>query len=155
VQMPETSRSWRPGGGTLDFLHGRWHADRQISDRRSGTAGTFRGEAVFSRSDSGGLTYLEEGELSFGGHTGPARRSLLYVPGQGGGAEVLFADRRPFYRLDLHSGSWAAEHLCGEDRYIVTVSVLSADAFTERWQAGGPGKDYEMTTTLARIGPRA
>ena len=86
MQMPETSRGWRPRGGTLDFLHGRWHADRRISDRRSATAGTFRGEAVFSWSDSGGLTYLEEGELSFAGHTGPARRSLLYVPGRDGDA---------------------------------------------------------------------
>ena len=85
-------------------------AGSPIAGRR--TAGTFRGEAVFSWSDSGGLTYLEEGELSFAGHTGPARRSLLYVPGRDGDAEVLFADRRPFYRLDLRSGSWAAEHLC-------------------------------------------
>jgi hypothetical protein len=29
--------------------------------------------------------------------------------------------------------------------------VLGPDSFTEHWRVRGPDKDYEMTTTFARI----
>ncbi len=98
------------------------------------------------------LAYHERGELCFGRHRGPASRSLLYRPRPDGTAEVLFADGRPFYLLDLRSGCWEAEHPCGADHYLVTVRVLGADSLTEHWRARGPEKDYSMTTTLTRIG---
>ena len=68
---------------------------------------------------------------------------------------MLFADGRLFYQLDLASGSCRAVHPCRSDSYLVTVRVLSPDAYTEQWRASGPGKDFEMITTLARIGPPA
>ena len=79
--------------------------------------------------------------------------TVILIPAGDGAATVLFADGRPFYPLDLRSGSCQAEHPCGPDSYLVTVRVLGPDAYTERWRASGPGKDYEMTTTLARIDP--
>jgi hypothetical protein len=142
-------------GSTLDFLCGSWQADRALTDYRSGHAGTFRGVASFVLRAGDGpaaLDYHEQGELHFGSHRGPAGRSLLYLPLPDGGAAVLFADGRPFYQLDLRSGYWQAEHPCREDHYLVTVRVTGRDAFTEHWRARGPGKDYVMTTTLARIG---
>jgi hypothetical protein len=168
VRAVSTSgQTWLLTGSTLDFLRGRWRAERVLTDFRSGQTGSFSGVATFAERPAGlaaglagaatpaGLViaYREQGELSFGGHRGPASRSLLYLPAAEGAATVLFADGRPFYQLDLRSGRCRAEHPCGSDSYLVTVQVVGADAYTERWRASGPGKDYEMTTTLARIGP--
>lgn len=113
------------------------------------------GPPVPDRPGATDLAYCERGELRFGDHRGPAGRSLIYRPAPGGAAEVLFADGRPFYLLDLRSGCWQAEHPCGSDHYLLTVGVTSANSFTEHWRTRGPGKNYEMTTTLSRIGTRA
>jgi hypothetical protein len=146
-------------GGALEFLMGRWRADRVIEDFRSGQRGSFDGVATFAADSGtetagapGGLTYQELGELRFGGHRGPASRCLIYRPGPGGRAHVLFQDGRPFFELDLATGTCRAEHPCRSDRYELTVSVLGPDCYVERWRVTGPGKDYEMTTTLTRIG---
>lgn len=141
---------------TLEFLAGRWRAERAITDFRSGIPGTFTGTASFTRlGDTGGLAYQEEGELIFGLHRGPASRSLLYRPAPDGAVAVQFADGSEFYRLDLRSGSCQAEHPCRDDRYFGTVRLLGPHAFTEEWRVTGPGKDYVMTTTLTRIGTAA
>jgi hypothetical protein len=146
---------WQLSGGTLEYLRGVWQADRVLIDHQSGQTGSFRGVASFvdhAGDNLGALIYREEGELRFGRHRGPAGRTLLYLPLPDGAAAVRFADERPFYRLDLRSGLWAAEHPCGQDRYFVTVRLLGPDSLSEHWQASGPGKEYEMTTSLARIG---
>ncbi len=96
------------------------------------------------------LAYDEHGELRFGSHRGPASRSLLYRDLADGSADVRFADGREFYRLDLRSGTWSAEHPCRADQYLVTVTRLSPDSFTEAWRVSGPAKDYELTTTYTR-----
>jgi hypothetical protein len=142
----------------MEFLSGRWQADRALRDRVAAREGSFRGVASFAARPGdarGALSYSEEGELRFGRHRGPASRSLIFLPLPDGAAAVLFADERPFYRLDLRSGYWQAEHPCDRDRYLVTVRVSTPDCVIEHWQASGPGKDYEMTTTLARIGAAA
>jgi hypothetical protein len=144
---------------TLDFLAGQWRAEREITDFRSGTRGVFTGTASFTRlddpADPGALTYQEHGQLTFGGHRGPASRCLLYVPAVDGAVAVRFADGRDFYRLDLRSGCCEAEHPCRGDQYAAIVRVLGPHVFTEQWRVTGPGKDYVMTTTLSRIGPAA
>jgi hypothetical protein len=162
VRWVTTGPGWRLTGTTQDFLRGSWWAERELADHRSGQPGSFTGMATFSAHvaapgpgmliDQGVLAYHERGELCFGGHRGPASRSLLYRPRPDGSAEVLFADGRPFYLLDLRTGYWRAEHPCGADHYLVTVRVLGADCLTEHWRARGPEKDYSLTTTLTRIG---
>ncbi len=138
-------------GSTLEFLIGDWNVVRQISDSRSGRRGSFLGTAQFSPA-RGIVRYTEQGELTFGDHRGPARRALQYAAGPGGAADVRFADGREFFCLDLRSGSCRAEHVCGPDRYQVTVTRVSQDSFTETWQVEGPAKDYEMTTRYLRAG---
>jgi hypothetical protein len=142
--------------GTLGYLLGHWSLTRQITDHRGHCSGTFQGHASFlpSPGATGGvrLDYREQGELDLGGHRGPASRSLILLAAADGSADVLFADGRPFYRLDLRSGQWQAEHPCSDDHYLVTVRVLGAGSFTESWQAHGPDKDYDMTATFARTG---
>jgi Family of unknown function (DUF6314) len=145
------------GGGqnkawTIEFLRGDWSVERQIRDWRAGQDGSFRGTARFRESADGcGLDYTEDGELRFGSHHGPAQRRLIYRGRADGAADVRFADGREFYRLDLRSGSWQAEHSCRADSYHVTTTRLSPDSFTETWQVAGPGKDYELMTTYRRI----
>jgi Family of unknown function (DUF6314) len=152
---------------TLGFMRGRWHLERTLVDHRSRTTGLFTGSAVvesvtsdqhpgppgaprYPEHNDRQHDYREQGELRFGAHTGPATRRLVLLPGPDGTADVRFADGRPFYLLDLRSGQWRAEHLCGEDRYEVTHLVLTADVMEERWRVLGPDKDYESITQLAR-----
>jgi Family of unknown function (DUF6314) len=150
------------GDDTLDFLAGDWNVLRWISDHRAGTDGEFRGTASFrprpgggnSASDRGALEYTEEGELAFGSHRGPASRSLIYSGRPDGGADVWFADGRPFYRLDLRSGHCVAEHPCKADQYVVMVKRQGEDQFTETWHVTGPEKNYEMTATYTRAAQR-
>ena len=148
----------RLAAGTARFLLGEWDVVREVRDYRSGRTGTFRGTARLAPEPAAGagvvLSYRERGELTFGGHSGPASRSLSYRERPDGAADVRFADGRPFYRLDLRGGHWQAEHLCGADRYVVFLRVLSGDSFTETWRVTGPAKDYEMTTTYVRTGSR-
>jgi len=168
----DSGQCWRPAGSTLAYLRGDWHAERRLTDHQSGRDGWFVGEAVFqpelsvappavagelppSGEVEPALAYHEHGELQFGSHRGLATRSLIFRSGNDGTALVLFSDGRAFYQLDLRSGSWQAQHLCGSDNYVVTVRVTGADSYTEHWQARGPEKDYEMTTTLSRMGTPA
>ena len=161
-------------GSAAEFLSGDWNVVRQISDHRTGQVGSFRGEASFrpyaaglrgaavippevDRDEEPGrvLAYCEHGELQLGSHRGPAGRSLLVRDRADGTADVRFADGREFYRLDLRSGTCQAAHPCREDQYLVTVTRLSADSYTETWRVAGPDKDYELATTYTRAGSNA
>lgn len=140
-------------GGTVDYLRGDWEVERQITDRSSGRDGVFTGKARFLPTTDGGLEYTETGELRIGTHRGPATRSLRFDNRADGAADVRFADGREFYRLDLQSARWEADHPCRADAYHVTVTRLGADAFAETWQVAGPGKDYELRTLYRRAQP--
>jgi len=131
-----------------EFLRGRWRVRRRMVDHRSGAEGEFAGSAEFTDD----LSYREDGELRFGGHRGPATRSLRYVDLGGGGFDVKFADGRDFYRLDLEDGGWSAEHACVADTYVVTGRITGPDSFTEHWHATGPAKDYELSAEYRRAG---
>jgi Family of unknown function (DUF6314) len=145
-------QSHAPTPDTLVFLRGAWHIDRELTDHLSGVRGTFTGEAEFAAAgEPSVLRYSERGELRFGGHVGPASRSLVCVGLAGGAVDVRFADGRDFYRLNLASGRWRAKHACARDDYVVTFRVLSADLLEERWRAAGPQKDYVSTTLLERM----
>ena len=143
-------------GGTVGYLAGDWDVVREIADHRGGCAGEFRGRASFrpapDRPGCSVLDFAERGELRFGGHRGPASRSLRYHGRANGAADVRFADGRAFFRLDLRSGMCSAVHRCRADRYAVTVTWLSQDCFTEIWRVTGPDKDYDMTTVYTRAG---
>lgn len=139
----------------LGFLSGTWRVERRLADHRSGSAGWFRGTARFEPPGGadGELTYHEDGELAFGEHRGPASRSLIYRRRPDGTADVLFADGRAFYQLDPRPGRWQARHPCGRDEYELHGRLLSPAAFEERWLVSGPGKDYEILSTLTRVNP--
>jgi hypothetical protein len=150
--MPGSRQDLGAGSGTAaSFLRGRWRVRRRVIDHRSGVTGEFVGTAVFDA----GLVYTEQGELRFGGHRGPATRSLRYVDRGGAVLDVYFADGRDFYRLDLGDGRWRAEHPCRADLYTVAGELTGPDAFTEHWHTTGPDKDYELITHYTRVAQQA
>jgi hypothetical protein len=141
-----------PVPDTLAFLRGRWHLERRLADHRTGVCGTFTGDAEFAGTDDPSvLRYVEHGDLRFGGHAGPAGRTLLCLGRPGGAVDVRFADGREFYRLDLGPGECQARHLCGADRYAVSYRVLAHDLLEEHWQVLGPQKAYDSVTALRRL----
>ncbi len=142
---------------TLTFLLGVWDLDRSIDDHQSGTRGGFIGRAKLTATPVGnasappeGAHYEENGELNFGAYRGPARRTLDYVRLEGASVLLRFADGRPFIDLDLRNGDCHRIHDCGEDRYEITMVVISADTVEERWHVQGLDKDYVAVTTLHR-----
>lgn len=137
---------------TLAFLRGRWRLERRLDDHRSGTCGWFTGDAEFAATaDPAVLRYTEQGELRFGGHTGPAGRTLICAGRPDGAVDVRFADGREFHRLDLGPGRCQARHDCGQDSYVVSYRVLAPDLLEEHWQVAGPRKAYDSVTALHRL----
>lgn len=136
----------------LGFVHGEWRIERTLTDHRTGAHGRFTGTASFApvSGQPGALRYLEQGELQFGRHAGPARRELLWLAAPAGAADIRFADGRPFYLADFRTGQWQAEHRCGSDLYQVTYQVLGPALLVEQWRARGPAKDYVSATSLVR-----
>jgi hypothetical protein len=65
---------------------------------------------------------------------------------------VYFTDGRPFVDLDLRTGAWQSNHLCGDDRYEIATFVRSRNIVQERWGVQGPTTDYDAVTTLLRVG---
>jgi Family of unknown function (DUF6314) len=144
-------------GDTLGFLLGRWDLSRSYTDHRSGTRGSFEGQAVVAMTGSGGdaaglarARYEETGQLRFGSHEGPAQRGLEYARQADGTLMLYRAGGEPFVGLDLTSGAWHASHLCGEDRYEISTVVESPDVVQEHWRVTGPAKDYSAVTTMRR-----
>jgi hypothetical protein len=142
---------------TLAFLLGAWRLERTITDHRSGTAGSFNGEATLIEIDADGGSsiperahYEELGELRFGAHGSSARRTLDYVRLSDGSVLLCFADGRPFIELDLRAGTCRRTHDCGEDVYEIEMAVISDDLVEERWRVRGPAKDYSAVTALSR-----
>jgi hypothetical protein len=143
---------------TLEFLLGSWHITRSIDDHLSGRRGRFEGMATVTRSATGagddrdiGAYYFETGELRFGTHVGQADRRLRYVALGDGAVTVRFADGRAFVDLDLTSGEWQSNHLCGEDLYEIDTFARSADLVEELWRVRGPAKDYDAVAYLVRV----
>lgn len=142
---------------TLAFLLGRWELSRSYADHRSGTDGTFRGQAVLtvtrSAAAAGGLArarYEETGELCFGSYRAPASRSLEYRRQADGTVMLYRPGDQPYIELDLTSGVARASHPCGADYYETSVVVKSPDVVEEHWRVRGPDKDYTAVTIMRR-----
>ena len=130
-----------------DWLCGRWTVHREINDG----AGSFDGSAEFSSGHDAARVWREAGRLRLGRHRGPAQRTLLLDPGTAGGAwQVRFDDRRPFHDLDLRSGRWEAEHLCGPDTYRGLFVVGGPDRLDITWRITGPRKNDVIVSAYER-----
>ncbi|CAL9600387.1 DUF6314 family protein [Streptomyces pilosus] len=136
----------------LTYLVGDWRVERTVRDLASGDRGRFAGAAVLGPLDGGGLLYEESGDFTWRGVTRPAVRTLRFLPGPGGTADVRFADGRPFHDLDLATGRYVADHPCSADLYRGEFTVRDADHWRTVWRVRGPAKDLELDTGYARVG---
>ncbi|CAL9387391.1 MULTISPECIES: DUF6314 family protein [unclassified Streptomyces] len=142
-----------PVPDVLAYLSGRWRAERVVRDLASGDEGRFLGTVVFAPpedGDGGGLLQRESGDFTWRGVTRPAERTLRFLPGPDGTADVRFADGRPFHDLDLRSGRHVAHHPCSADLYRGEFTVRDAGRWRAVWRVRGPAKDLELVTDHAR-----
>jgi hypothetical protein len=135
---------------TLEFLIGEWSIERAITDHLDRRDARFSGAATVRRSGASAAVYLEQGEVSFGAHRGPARRTLGLREQPDGTVGVDFRDGRPFLELDLRDGRCMASHPCRADAYELVYEVASLDRICERWRVTGPAKDYVAETVWRR-----
>lgn len=141
-----------PVPDVLAFLRGTWRVKRVVRDLASGETGTFAGTTAFLPDPAGGLRHEEAGTFTWRGETRPAERTLRFLPGPDGTADVRFADGRPFHHLDLTAGRHLADHPCSADLYRGEFTVRDADHWRTVWRVRGPAKDLELTTGYARRG---
>ncbi|MEV0242334.1 DUF6314 family protein [Streptomyces sp. NPDC050674] len=143
-----------PVPDVLGYLAGRWRVSRSVRDLASGAEGQFTGVTEF-RADGeepGALLHLESGTFVWQGVARPAERTLRFLPGPDGTADVRFADMRPFHDLDLSTGRHVAGHPCSADLYRGEFTVRDADHWRTVWRVRGPAKDLVLRTGYAREG---
>ncbi len=132
-----------------DFI-GTWTLTRRIDDRRTGTAGSFTGRAVF-RPEGAELAYREEGVLRLGPGPGFTASRAYRWQAVAGGIAVLFEDGRFFHALALDDAPRAeAGHDCGADRYAVRYDFRDWPDWRAVWEVRGPRKDYRMESLYSR-----
>ena len=133
---------------TLGDFAGRWTLTRKII-QRNGDVFAFMGEAEFSwlegseHEESRALAYFENGEVTApNGHVMPAERRYFWQQLQTGLFEVLFDDKRYFHSFSATNPN--AEHLCGDDNYVVRYDFSTWPVWRSTWKVIGPRKDYTM-----------
>ncbi|MFJ4714658.1 DUF6314 family protein [Streptomyces sp. NPDC088785] len=147
-----TDELW-PVADVRAFLAGSWHVERTVRDLADDVTGVFTGTADFTAdpATAGALRHLESGSFTWRGIARPARRTLLYLPGEPPGtAEVRFADGRFFHGLDLRTGRHVADHPCSADLYRGEFTVYDAGRWRTVWRVRGPAKDLVLTTDHRR-----
>ncbi|MDU0302942.1 MULTISPECIES: DUF6314 family protein [unclassified Streptomyces] len=140
-----------PVPDVLGYLSGSWRAERVVRDLAGGDEGRFRGTVVFGPLEDGGLLQRESGDFTWRGVTRPAERTLRFLPGPEGTADVRFADGRPFHDLDLRAGRYVADHPCSADLYRGEFTVRGAGHWRVVWRVRGPAKDLELVTDHLRV----
>lgn len=141
-----------PVPDALEYLAGRWGVTRSVRDLATGEEGRFSGATDFAPLGGGGLLHRESGTFDWQGVARPAERTLRFLPGPGGTADVRFADGRPFHDLDLRSGRHLADHPCAADLYRGEFTVRDASHWRAVWRVRGPAKDLLLHTDYAREG---
>jgi len=139
----------RRGTTLASWLTGQWSVSRAINGRH----GAFRGAATFIGDGDGGVSWHETGRLLLDAYDRPASRTLAVVPAPGLHAdtwEVRFDDGRSFHPLDLTTGRWNVEHLCGPDIYAGAYTVLGQDELSVLWRVRGPGRDDTIASRYRR-----
>ena len=127
----------------LKQFAGQWKLRREI-EQATGQRFNFTGEAEFTWQENN-LLYSEKGLVTApDGTSFQAQRSYIWAPGDSHHIDVYFEDRRFFHRFSLCSPD--AQHLCGNDQYMVRYDFANWPAWMAHWQVSGPRKDYSMTS---------
>ena len=135
---------------TRDDFVGVWQVARVISDRRSGQAGRFAGQAVLTPRGADGLDYVETGSLRLGDGPAMAATRRYAWAFQAGLVQVSFDDGRPFHSFVPGVDGAGTDHLCGADLYCVSYGFADWPVWTAQWQVAGPRKDYTLESRYWR-----
>jgi len=135
----------------VEYLRGAWDVDRSVLDLRTGERGVFRGTARGEAVAAGVLHFVESGELTLSGHTGPGRRALELHRTVSGHADVQFADGRHFHGLELGPEPFVVEHRCGGDLYRGDYRLCGPARWSVVWEVDGPAKRYRLATSYVRL----
>lgn len=142
------------GAQILQDLRGAWILRRDI---RPGVA-HLHGDAVFAPAGEGALAYRESGILTLanGGEFSSYRQYLYRSSGDC--VVVEFADGpdigKQFLSLRFSRTDSVVEasdvHICGDDIYHATYSILGPTAFEVIITVQGPAKAYELVSRYRR-----
>jgi hypothetical protein len=135
----------------LAAFEGTWTLTRRIEDARAGATGRFAGLARFT-SVPGGLSYLEEGELTFGTAPPMVATRRHFWRGMGATIEVDFANGRFFHAFPTDAPRPEATHFCDPDDYNVRYDFSAWPDWRAAWRVIGPRKDYTMISDYRRAG---
>tara|TARA_R100000687_G_scaffold19296_1_gene15716 strand:- start:5673 stop:6137 length:465 start_codon:yes stop_codon:yes gene_type:complete len=145
AQDPKTVAMNQHPSCLTDFV-GAWQLSRQILQQRGETF-SFEGQANFNWSASE-LIYHESGVVTApDGRELQAQRSYFWQQ-TGGKLAVLFDDKRFFHSFSAADPN--AQHLCGDDHYVVNYNFDHWPLWESRWQVTGPRKDYKMISVYRR-----
>ncbi len=134
----------------LSDFEGAWALSRVIEDRLTGAEGRLTGQAQFLPRHAGGLDYVEEGELSYGGQPPmAATRRYIWLPAPDGVA-VQFEDGRAFHMIEGDRLMPDANHHCDPDLYHVSYDFTRWPDWQAIWRVVGPRKDYRMLSSYSR-----
>lgn len=131
----------------LADLAGKWWLNRVIEDARAGETGQLTGTASFADQGEYWL-YAETGTLVLPGREPLAASREYRFFDNPDGAEVCFADGRPFHAIRWDQPE--AVHECPPDLYRVRYDFTGFPRWQAVWQVTGPRKDYIMTSTYSR-----
>ncbi|APD95140.1 hypothetical protein BM523_14625 [Alteromonas mediterranea] len=129
--------SWLEGTGYIgEGYVGKGHISKDdISKKHKDNGGAHKETAT--------LVYYEKGEVTApNGSVMPAERRYFWQQPQTGLFEVLFDDERYFHTFSASNPN--AEHLCGDDNYVVRYDFTKWPVWRSTWQVKGPRKDYTM-----------
>lgn len=151
--VSKTSRTSLPSNDFTEPLHarkgplqdfaGQWHLHRQII-QSSGGIFVFEGQATF-RWCGARLNYEEIGLVTApDGRQLPAERKYSWAEGLDNQVDVFFEDGRFFHSFSRRMPQ--AEHLCGDDHYMVDYTFSQWPEWESCWRVTGPRKDYTMVS---------
>lgn len=130
----------------LAALAGPWRTHRVIR-HADGTRLRFDGTSDW-RPAGTLLRCCEQGTLRQGDTSFQASRETLWRATPQA-IEVMFADGRPFHRIDGPD----AHHDCPPDDYRLRYDFGAWPKWSVRWRVTGPRKDYRALTRYARLSP--
>lgn len=132
---------------SLDDFIGTWRLNRQIS-QPNGESFSFSGQATFTWRINQ-VVYQESGKMRApNGQVLEADRVYVWQPAPGNRIDVLFDDQRFFHTFCAREPH--AEHLCGDDHYVVDYEFAQWPQWQSTWRVTGPRKDYTMVSCYKR-----
>ena len=136
--------SWLAGKGYMGeaYVDNGHIGKDNITKKHKGKEDQRKGNA---HKESCALAYYEKGEVTApNGSVMPAERRYFWQQPQTGLFEVLFDDERYFHSFSATNPN--AEHLCGDDNYVVRYDFTAWPVWRSTWQVIGPRKDYTMVS---------